>query len=296
MKPIIADKLLFFGGNLKASMPPSKAKKYISDMAKHNAKLDNRFVQGIRQSQTTVMIAPPAASLTTLRSELEVLPYLSIDIKLGVQNPWIKAGAYTGATTFEDAIDKMIGAQYAIIGHSETRQLGRYSLSVKKPRHSTVGNSGQVYALAIQAALGQKITPIYCVGETLEQREAGLTEKVIDRQLIPILSDLAPEQIRRLVIAYEPVWAIGTGETATPADAQNTHKHIAKMLMYFTNTKENVVPIIYGGSMKPENVAALVSQPNIHGGLVGGASLRPETFMGLIMNGIEAVKTKQRIK
>ena len=257
------------------------------------------------------MIAPPAASLESTRAAIADC-HIGKVVKLGVQDPWHKTGAYTGATTLEMAKDPQIGAEYAIIGHSETREplrilfeaitrtLGDFSdaalvagilkqakIDAEKPRSFRLALD-QIVNRAVTAALKAGITPILCVGETLEEREAEKTSEVVFTQLEKGFAGLEPDRVKRAVVAYEPVWAIGTGKNATPEEAQEVHARIAAQLMALTKTEINVVPVIYGGSMKPDNVAALVSQPDIWGGLIGGASLKPDVFMQLIINGLQA--------
>jgi triosephosphate isomerase len=211
----------------------------------------------------------------------------------------------------------MIRAEYAIIGHSETREPWRIIekgvrmtagfsplIGNRDLLSATVLNEAEIgtdapksFRLALDAVVNQMvkksletgIVPILCVGETLEERKAKKTEEVVATQLRRGLEGLGADHVKQSIIAYEPVWAIGTGKTASPEQAQEVHAQIASDMKKRTNTEENVVPIIYGGSMKPENVAELVKQPDIHGGLIGGASLKPEVFMKLIVNGIEAV-------
>jgi len=291
-------KKLFFGGNWKAAVRPSQAAGFF---AKFAAGLRGH-VYDLEMAGARVVVAPPSACLSIARQAL-VNEGLEGVVGLAVQDPWIAEGAYTGATTFEMAQDPLVGAQYALIGHSETREPHRIYRSVavldetrlieisgltgKSPRPFRIATDAVVNRMT-RKALEVGMTPIVCVGETLEEREAGKTRQIIEHQMSGALAGFTPEQVGKMVIAYEPVWAIGTGRTATPEQAQEVHEQIARILMEHSHTAENVVPVIYGGSMKPDNVAELVTQRDIHGGLIGGASLKPEVFLELILKGVRA--------
>jgi triosephosphate isomerase len=305
-------KRLFFGGNWKADMTPTRARQFMETFA--SALREKGLLKKLAETGSTVMLGAPAACLTGVRVQLRDI---SDVVKLGVQDPWIKAGAYTGATTFEMAADPEIRAEYAIIGHSETREpwrifkkavtrIMRRDLSPAELMHLTAcvytdakldSDNPSSFRLAldevvnrmVKTSLRKNIIPILCVGETLEERENGKTATVVDRQVNLGLADLSANAIKKTIVAYEPVWAIGTGRTATPEQAQEVHAQIAKILMELTKEKENTVPVIYGGSMKPDNVVALVRQPDIWGGLIGGASLKPDVFIALIENGLNAI-------
>jgi triosephosphate isomerase len=180
---------------------------------------------------------------------------------------WEREGAYTGEVSA--GMVREAGAEYVIIGHSERRTLfGETDLSVNRK---------------LQAAVGAGLTPILCVGETLEQREAGTTFAVLDGQLQRGLDGVTAEQLGALVLAYEPVWAIGTGRNATPAQAGEAHGHIRKRLRaWFGAEGADLCHILYGGSVKPDNVAELASQADVDGALVGGASLELKSFTEII--------------
>lgn len=177
-------------------------------------------------------------------------------IQIGLQNTYPKAeGAFTGENS--TAAAKAMGCQVILIGHSERRSLF---------------NENEILAEKIQFVQGQGLKAMFCIGETLQQRESNQTEKVLAEQLDKGLSKASPEN---LIIAYEPVWAIGTGKTATSDQAEEAHKFISKHLE--KNNFKNIA-ILYGGSVKPDNAAELMTQPHISGFLVGGASLDPESF------------------
>jgi triosephosphate isomerase len=161
-----------------------------------------------------------------------------------------------------------VGCSHVVLGHSERRHI--------------LGESDSDVNLKTLAALAAGLTPIVCVGETLEERESGETAMVVRRQFERSLAAVTAEQIQRLVIAYEPVWAIGTGKVATPEQAEEVHAELRKLLaQQYNNGVAAAVRVLYGGSVKPGNAADLLSQPNIDGALVGGASLKADDFLGI---------------
>ena len=173
------------------------------------------------------------------------------------------SGAYTGAVNAAMLAD--FGCRYVIVGHSE--------------RRSIFGDSDAVVAAKFEAAIAAGLTPILCVGERLEEREAGVTEAVVGRQLGAVLSQSGAAKLGRAVIAYEPVWAIGTGKTATPEQAQEVHAYIRLAIMQHDGDVASNVKILYGGSVKGANAVQLFAMPDIDGGLIGGASLVANEFM-----------------
>ncbi len=175
-----------------------------------------------------------------------------------------QGGAYTGEVSATMLGD--FGCKYVIVGHSE--------------RRSYHGETDELVARKAAVALAAGLVPIVCVGETLEQRERGETDAVVERQLSPVLN-AAGAQLGKLVIAYEPVWAIGTGKTATPEMAQQVHRHIRSLLAGRDAAAAGMVKILYGGSMKPDNAKDLLSMEDIDGGLIGGASLKAEDFLAI---------------
>lgn len=192
--------------------------------------------------------------------------YAQCAIELGAQDVSQHAsGAYTGEVS--GAMLKDFGVRYAIVGHSERR---RYH-----------GETDQVVSLKVKAALASGITPIVCVGETLEEREAGQTESVVKRQMAAVIHDNG-HCISEIVVAYEPVWAIGTGKTATSAQAQAVHAVLRAQLKAASAVAEGRVRILYGGSMNAANAKELLAQPDIDGGLIGGASLKAADFMQIV--------------
>lgn len=218
-----------------------------------------------------VVVCPVATALTDVKDALG-----ESSISLGAQNMhWEDSGAFTGEVSAP--LLKAIGVQYVIIGHSERRQY--------------FGETDEAVNKKIKAALTHGLTPIVCVGEVLQEREDGKAFDVIEKQCEGAFAGLTAAEMEKLVIAYEPVWAIGTGKTATPDQAQEVHKFIRGLLvkLYDDNVAQTIC-IQYGGSVKPENSAELMSQPDIDGALVGGASLKADSFVGIIKNSCSVAK------
>lgn len=212
-----------------------------------------------------VAICPPSVYLDAVR---EVLKSAGKDVGLGAQNMYSEPnGAFTGELSAAMLVD--IGCQYVILGHSERRQFfGETNESVKKKT---------------AAALAAGLIPIVCLGELLAEREAGTTTQVVTEQFDGSLGGFSHEEMSRVVIAYEPVWAIGTGKVATPAQAEEVHATLRQLLTdRYSKNVADAVRIQYGGSVKADNAAELLSQPNIDGALVGGASLKVDSFLGIL--------------
>jgi len=213
--------------------------------------------------KTKIILCPPATNLTIVNSLLA-----DSNIKLGAQNLfWEPEGAFTGEISAPMIVST--GAQYVIIGHSERRQY--------------FAESDDTVNMKIKSALKHGLNPILCVGEMLEQREAGITEQVVKGQLTGALAGITADDMENIIIAYEPVWAIGTGKTATPQQAEEVHAFIRKLIaeLYQDSTAHRII-IQYGGSVKPDNAAELLGQPDIDGALVGGACLQAESFSAII--------------
>ncbi len=210
-----------------------------------------------------VVVAPPYPALGAAIEAVE-----GTCIRIGAQNlHWEPKGAYTGEVSADMLAS--IGCSHVIIGHSERRQY--------------FGETDGTVHLKILAALGAGLTPIVCVGETLHQREAGNTETVLAEQFTAGMGALQPEQFGKLILAYEPVWAIGTGRTATPDMAEDAHAVLRALAgESFGDARAQALRILYGGSVKPSNFSGLLERDGIDGGLVGGASLDPESFGALI--------------
>ena len=175
------------------------------------------------------------------------------------------AGAYTGAVSADMLLD--FGCRYAIVGHSE--------------RRNVFGETDEVVARKVDAAVKSGLTPIVCVGETLQEREAGVTETVVGRQLAAVIDHAGVAALGKAVVAYEPVWAIGTGKTATPEQAQAVHAYIRSSVGRHDAAIAERVPLLYGGSVKAANAATLFAMRDIDGGLIGGASLIAEEFVAI---------------
>ena len=210
-----------------------------------------------------IVVAPP---FTALRAAAEAAHASAIGIA-GQNLHWEREGAFTGEVSA--GMLKEAGAEYVIIGHSERRRL--------------FGETDQTVNRKLAAAVAAQLTPIVCVGETLEERDSNETLNVLDRQIKQGLDGLTAEQIAALVVAYEPVWAIGTGRNATPAQANEAHAHIrARLRQWFGGTAADQCHVIYGGSVKPENIRDLAALPDVDGALVGGASLELRGFFEII--------------
>lgn len=214
-------------------------------------------------SDREVVVAPPFTVLETAAHLLLASP-----IRLAAQNlHWEPQGAFTGEVS--GPMLKEVGCSYVIIGHSERRQY--------------FGETDDQVAKKVEAAGQQSLTPIICVGETLEERENGSTSTVIARQVRGALQHQNKAAISAFVIAYEPVWAIGTGRTASPAQAQEVHAAIRQLVQELTDkSTADAVRILYGGSVKPDNVDDLMAQADIDGALVGGASLQADSFARIV--------------
>ena len=218
-----------------------------------------------------IVIGVPFTALETATRETA-----GSNIKIAAENMNANdSGAYTGEVS--PLMLKDLGVEYVILGHSERREY--------------YGETDAIVNEKVKAALKHGLKPILCVGEKLEERENGTTEKVVEEQVVGGLKDVSSEEMANVVIAYEPVWAIGTGKTATPEQAQEVHAFIRGLLgkLYSAEVAENVT-VQYGGSMNDANAAELITQKDIDGGLVGGASLIPEKFTVIVKAGDSAVK------
>ncbi len=210
-----------------------------------------------------VIVCPPFPSLA-LASEL----LKNSGIELGAQNMYPEnEGAYTGEVS--PKMLKAVGCRYVILGHSERRQYFK--------------ETDEFINKKARKALAEDLIPIICVGETLEEREQNVTAQVVTKQVEGCLKDIPAADVEKLIIAYEPVWAIGTGKNATPKQAQEVHELIRKLLttLYTADTAQKVI-IQYGGSVKPDNAKDLLHQPDIDGALVGGACLKADSFYAII--------------
>ncbi len=209
------------------------------------------------------VVAAPFTALSALRECFQ-----GTSVHLAAQDVfWEIHGAFTGEVSAPMLVD--VGCSHVIIGHSERRQL--------------FGETDDTVQRKVQAALAAGLRPIVCIGESLEQRQAGETFHIIETQLRSGLAGCSPDQKEYLVLAYEPIWAIGTGVTATPAEAQDVHRHIRHLLAeMWDETVAQRIRIQYGGSVKPDNVTALMAETDIDGALVGGASLEANSFIQIL--------------
>jgi triosephosphate isomerase len=245
-KPVLA-------GNWKMNHGPTETARFFADfLARHRPR-----------EEATVLFFPPAVSLAAAREAVQGRP----DVRLGVQNVyWERSGAFTGELSAPLAADA--GAEYVLVGHSERRHV--------------FGETSEETARKVRAVLDAGLVPVLCVGELIEERRAGRAEAVVRAQLDPVLQGLTIEEAASLLVAYEPVWAIGTGVTATPHDAAAMHAAVrARLAEAFGREAAEAVPVLYGGSVKPENAAELLAQPGVDGVLVGGASLDAAGFAAI---------------
>lgn len=230
------------------------------------------LLKGLKQElagksyQTQVVLAPPFTALETVAREIQGCGW-----GLAAQNGfWEKEGAFTGEISFPMLAE--LGCSMVILGHSERRHF--------------FGERDEWVRRKLEAALAFGLTPILCVGETLEQRDQAQTLEVVRGQLQEALGGLREQEAKEFVVAYEPVWAIGTGRTATPSQAQEVHAMIRQWLgERFSAARANATRILYGGSVKPENIAELMACPDIDGALVGGASLKADSFAAIVRLG-----------
>ena len=239
-------------GNWKMNMLPNEAISFIEE-----------FTPLVKDTENEVILCVPYTDLF-----YSLLSAQNTNIKIGAQNMhWAENGAYTGEVS--PKMLKSIGVEYVIIGHSERRQY--------------FNETDETVNKKIKAAFENELKPIVCVGETLEEREKGITSQIITSQTRLALDGLTEEQVKNTIIAYEPIWAIGTGKTATSEDANNSIKEIRKEIekIYGKDVAECVI-IQYGGSVKSVNAKELFTMSDIDGGLVGGASLKPEEFAKIV--------------
>lgn len=239
-------------GNWKMNKTPDEARALVEEL-----------IPLVADAECDVVVCPPFVDLCPVSKAIK-----GTNIHLGAQNiHWAKSGAFTGEISAD--MLKKFGVEYAIVGHSERRQY--------------FGETDATVNMRAKAALENGITPIICVGESLEQRERGETDEFVASQVRGALEGISADDARRVVIAYEPIWAIGTGRTATAEMAEETIIVIRKTLRsIFGNDAAETVRIQYGGSMNPQNAASLMAMKNIDGGLIGGASLKAEDFSKVV--------------
>lgn len=245
-KPIIA-------GNWKMNKTTAEARDLASKLIP--------LVSGVKDRD--IVLAPTFTALSTVAETIK-----SANMVLAAQDLfWEDKGAFTGEISAEMLLD--LGCKYVIIGHSERRQF--------------FGETDETVNKKVRQALNKGLLPIVCVGELLNEREAGRVHEVIERQVTGALKAVSAVEMQNIVIAYEPVWAIGTGKTATPDQANEVHAFIRQKVKALFNTQvADSLRIQYGGSVTPDNVSVLMAMPDIDGALVGGASLKPESFAALV--------------
>lgn len=242
-------------GNWKMNAGPSEASQLIKNIRKE---LANKPIK------SEVLVCPPFISIPAVQEELSGLN----SVLVGAQNVHFEDnGAYTGELSTQ--MLKEAGCRYVIIGHSE--------------RRAYFGETDETVNKKAKKSLNDGLKPIICVGESLEQRKAGEHEDLVKKQVTAAFAGIDAESAKKVVVAYEPIWAIGTGETASPEQAQEMHEIIRKELAGLYNDETaSAIRVLYGGSMKPENAADLLGQPDVDGGLIGGASLKAHSFVSII--------------
>ncbi|HOB19973.1 MAG TPA: triose-phosphate isomerase [Candidatus Atribacteria bacterium] len=244
-RPIIA-------GNWKMNKTPDEAAAMVKELAPL-----------VKDAGAEVVICAPFVSIQAVKEAAA-----GTNIKVGAQNMhWEEKGAYTGEVS--PVMLKAIGVEYVIIGHSERREY--------------FAETDETVSKKVISALAHGLVPIVCVGETLAQREQGITRELVEKQTEAAFKGVSPEDVKKCVIAYEPIWAIGTGKTATSEDANEMIGYIRKTIARTHGSEAaEAMRIQYGGSMKPENAAELMAMPEIDGGLVGGASLKAADFARIV--------------
>ncbi len=243
----------FIAGNWKMNKTNQEAIELVEGLVKELSGIDN----------VDIVVCPPFTALSDVKSVIN-----GSNIALGAQNMYFKEkGAFTGEIS--PLMLKDVGCEYVILGHSERRGI--------------FGEKSDLIEKKVISAFDHGLTPILCVGETLSEREAGDTFKVVEGELRNELKSLSKEQMKKVVIAYEPIWAIGTGKSATSSDAKEVIDFIRKILadMFDDNVKD-AVRILYGGSVKPDNISSFMKEETIDGALVGGASLKVDSFSAIV--------------
>ena len=249
----------FIAGNWKMFKTVAEASAFVTDLrgAVKNA------------SGVQIVVGPP---FTAIHAAAQAARGSNIEVS-AQDLYWEKQGAFTGEISA--AMIKEAGAAYVIIGHSERRQF--------------FGETDAIVNRKVLSALGQGLTPIMCIGETLDEREGNETLSVLDRQIKAGLDGVTAERVASLVLAYEPVWAIGTGRNATAAQAGEAHAHIrTRLRQWFGADAAEKCRVIYGGSVKPDNIRELIAEPDVDGALVGGASLEVKSFAEVVTRSVPA--------
>lgn len=251
----------FIAGNWKMNKTVAQAKELATEIVRASTELLG----------AEIVLCPPFTVLTEVAKITD-----GSSVELGGQDVfWENWGAFTGEVSAPMLRDA--GCQYVIVGHSERRQV--------------IGETDSIVNRKVKAALNNELVPILCVGETLEERDKGLTLSRVKTQVLSGLEGVEPKQLTKVVIAYEPVWAIGTGRNASPEQAQEVHGFLREILgQNYGLELATCAIILYGGSVKPDNARALMSQPDVDGFLVGGASLEAKSFIKIIEEALEIKK------
>ena len=251
-KPMIA-------GNWKMHMTTKEARELVTGILEQTS--------DVNPDQVDILVAPPFTALSAVAELLSGRP-----VFLAGQNMhWEEKGAFTGEIS--PVMLKEVGCTHVIIGHSERRQY--------------FGETNETVNKKLRAAFSHGLIPILCVGESLEQREANQTFSIIEEELEKGLNGLTTDQVQSMILAYEPIWAIGTGKTASPEQAEEVHAFIRGWLEKRVGKESaEAIRILYGGSVKPENIEGLMAKYNIDGGLVGGASLKADSFAQIVKRGL----------
>ena len=251
----------FIAGNWKMNKTAYEAVKLVQELS--------YLTEEVKPERVDVVVCPPFIALKSVSTFIE---YEKPNFTLGAQNMhWEPEGAYTGEIS--SRMLKDLGVEYVILGHSERRQY--------------FFENDEMIAKKVRAAYDSQITPILCLGETLKERESGQTNQVVQGQLFKVLELLSAEEVEKLIVAYEPVWAIGSGQSAFPETANDVARYLRALVgSKYSPEVAKKVRILYGGSVTPENAADFMAEPDIDGVLVGGASLEAAKFAAIIRGGL----------
>jgi triosephosphate isomerase (TIM) len=255
---------IILAANWKMNKTAAEAASFVKDYAAQ-----------LPDSKVISIILPPLTALQAVANACKLSGKSNSVLAYGAQNYYFtESGAFTGEVSAD--MLKEHGCSYVICGHSERRAI--------------FGETDEIVGKKVARALDVRLTPIFCIGETLEERNGGKLEEVLRRQVEKGLAGLSESQIEKVIVAYEPVWAIGTGVVATPAQAEAAHAFVRSLLRNMTGASSEKVSILYGGSVKPDNIDTLIALPNIDGALVGGASLKVDSLLALLVGCMTAAQ------